>query len=92
MIYSFGNCEIETHQERVSSSPSKKWSEKKMSAYIHSQIMQIREEDLQLGEDIAKKLRQRVVDQDVASSVMLLSRPMLPASPLSGKTAIKSAN
>ncbi|CAN4082585.1 unnamed protein product [Withania somnifera] len=64
---------------------------RKMNAYIHSQIMRIREEDSQLGEDIAKKFRQRIFDQDVAS-VLILSRPMLPASPLSGKTAIKSAN
>lgn len=64
---------------------------RKMDAYIHTQIMRIRAEDSQLGEDIAKKLRQKVVDQDVAS-VLMLSRPMLPASPLSGKTAIKSAN
>ncbi|TMW98472.1 hypothetical protein EJD97_003996 [Solanum chilense] len=63
----------------------------KMNAYIHSQIMRIRAEDSQLGEDIAKKLRERVVDQDVAS-VFMLSRPMLPASPLGGKTPIKSAN
>ncbi|CAN4079367.1 unnamed protein product [Withania somnifera] len=64
---------------------------RKMNAYIHNQIMRIREEDSQLGEDIAKKLRERIVDQDVAS-VFIMSRPMLPASPLSGKTAIKSAN
>ncbi|OIT05857.1 hypothetical protein A4A49_06269 [Nicotiana attenuata] len=92
MIYSSKNCEMESQQEKDMESCCRKWSEKTMNAYIHSQIMRIRAEDLQLGEDIAKKLRQRVVDQDVASSVMLLSRPMLPASPLSGKTAIKSAN
>ncbi|KAK4367536.1 hypothetical protein RND71_011328 [Anisodus tanguticus] len=87
MIYSSENCEMEGHQEREMECRSRK----EMNAYIHSQVMRIRAEDSQLGEDIAKKLRERVVDQDVAS-VLMLSRPMLPASPLSGKTAIKSAH
>lgn len=85
MIYQ--HSEMESHQERE----MEYCSTRKMNAYIHSQIMRIRAEDSQLGEDVAKKLRERVVDQDVAS-VFMLSKPMLPASPLGGKTAIKSAN
>ncbi|WMV17436.1 hypothetical protein MTR67_010821 [Solanum verrucosum] len=85
MIYQ--HLEMESNQERE----IEYCRARKMNAYIHSQIMRIRAEDSQLGEDIAKKLRQRVVDQDVAS-VFMLSKPMLPASPLGGKTPIKSAN
>ncbi|KAM3253098.1 hypothetical protein CQW23_05551 [Capsicum baccatum] len=86
MIYEYSNMENSNKEREM------ECSSRKMNAYMHSQIMRIREEDSQLGEDIAKKLWERVVvDQDVAS-VLMLSRPILPASPLSGKTPIKSAN
>ncbi|KAG5624268.1 hypothetical protein H5410_009486 [Solanum commersonii] len=85
MIYQ--HSEMESNQERE----IEYCRARKMNAYIHSQIMRIRAEDSQLGEDIAKKLRQRVVDQDVAS-VFMLSKPMLRASPLGGKTPINSTN
>lgn len=71
-----------------------KWT--KNNACVHSQVLRIREEDLHLGEDIGEGLSAK----DKVSSphhhvssqmdVVLLSRPILPSSPLSGKTPIKT--
>ncbi|KAK4346591.1 hypothetical protein RND71_032930 [Anisodus tanguticus] len=92
MAHDLSTCEVNISNENFGSlAHATRPSRKEINAYIHGQVMRIRAEDSQLGEDIARKLRERVVDQYVAS-VLMLSRPMLPASPLSGKTAIKSAH
>lgn len=67
--------------------------------FVHSQVLRIREEDSHLGEDIGEGLSakdnknaggfiQRVEVRRV--DVVLLSRPILPCSPLSGKTTFKA--
>ncbi|KAL5582320.1 hypothetical protein UlMin_014762 [Ulmus minor] len=88
-------AESETDQESGGSSEEmdsprsvERWRRKK--AYVHSQILRIREEDSHLGEDISERLDAK--ENRVASSldVFLFSRPILPCSPLSGKTAVKA--
>lgn len=67
-------------------------------ACLHSQVLRIREEDLHLGEDIGEGLsaKDKVSGHHhhhhVGSrmDVVLLSRPILPSSPLSGKTSIRA--
>ncbi|CAL5325073.1 unnamed protein product [Camellia sinensis] len=70
------------------------WTPKKVF-HVHSQILRIREEDLHIGEDIGEglsakdKISGNHHHHQLASShvdVVLFSRPILPASPLSGKT------
>lgn len=83
--------EMETDQESVGSSEETesprsvtrigRWTTaaKKM-AYVHSQILRIREEDSHIGEDFVGEGCPQVVD------VVIFSKPILPASPLSGKS------
>ncbi|XP_059670317.1 uncharacterized protein LOC132315896 [Cornus florida] len=65
------------------------WRTKRI-AYVHNQILKIREEDSHIGEEIGELLsaKDKLPAHSVASSLdlMLFSRPMLPSSPLSGKT------
>ncbi|XP_052191217.1 uncharacterized protein LOC127800565 [Diospyros lotus] len=103
------DVEAETDQESFASSEEmdesprsvakfRRWTPKK-TAYVHSQVLRIREEDLHLGEDIEA----RVSAKNKLSSVhgghhhhphlvalhvnaTLFSRPILPASPLRGKS------
>ncbi|XP_004304312.1 PREDICTED: uncharacterized protein LOC101296308 [Fragaria vesca subsp. vesca] len=55
----------------------------KKVAYVHSQILRIREEDSHLGESSAFGAKEKVAHA-VASrvDVVLLARPVLPCSPL----------
>ncbi|KAM5581430.1 hypothetical protein ABKV19_010582 [Rosa sericea] len=55
---------------------------KKKAAYVHSQILRIREEDSQLGESYfgAKEKVAHAVASRV--DVVILARPVLPSSPL----------
>ena len=73
----------------------RKWT--KNIACVHSQVLRIRKEDLHLGEDV----REVFAAKDKVSGhhqlhvaahldVVILSRPILPSSPLSGKTPFKS--
>ncbi|OAY29832.1 uncharacterized protein LOC110601248 [Manihot esculenta] len=70
--------------------------------FVHNQVLRIREEDLHLGEDIGEGLsaKDKVMNAGfgqntqlgrVASVVdmVLFSRPILPCSPLSGKTTVR---
>ncbi|KAI8533919.1 hypothetical protein RHMOL_Rhmol10G0048000 [Rhododendron molle] len=54
-----------------------RWTAKKI-ARVHSQILRIREEDSHIGEDLGEGCP-RTVD------VVIFSKPILPASPLSGR-------
>ncbi|KAI3417158.1 uncharacterized protein J3R85_014631 [Psidium guajava] len=73
-----------------------KWmrrAEKKL-AYLHSQVLRIREEDLHLGEDIGEGLSSKdkvsggaTVAAASRDDIVVLSRPILPCSPLSGKAS-----
>ncbi|KAF8012977.1 hypothetical protein BT93_I0980 [Corymbia citriodora subsp. variegata] len=61
-------------------------------AYLHSQVLRVREEDLHLGEDIGERLsaKDKVVSSSAAvaasrADIVVFSRPILPCSPLSGK-------
>uniref|UniRef100_A0A5B7BJ16 Uncharacterized protein n=1 Tax=Davidia involucrata TaxID=16924 RepID=A0A5B7BJ16_DAVIN len=97
--------ELETDQESIGSSEDMEsprsiakvgqWTTRKI-ANVHSQILRIREEDSHLGEDIGEGLsaKDKLADHHVAPhmDVMLVSRPILPASPLGGKTVIKTLN
>lgn len=79
----------------------RKWT--KNIACVHSQVLRIREEDLHLGEDMGKvfSAKDKVSSRHVVVSghhhhvashmdVVLLSRPILPSSPLSRKTPFRS--
>ncbi|KAK8673592.1 hypothetical protein V6N13_111918 [Hibiscus sabdariffa] len=69
---------------------------------VHSQILRIREEDSHLGEDLIGCDKQNQNDIAVVVpggfhekrrrrvNVVLLSRPILPCSPLSGKNNVKT--
>ncbi|XP_030513213.2 uncharacterized protein LOC115727187 [Rhodamnia argentea] len=71
-----------------------KWmrrAEKKL-ACLHSQVLRIREEDLHLGEDIGEGLSSKdkvsssaTVAAASRDDIVVLSRSILPCSPLSGK-------
>lgn len=104
-----GEKEMDTDQESVGSSSEEMDSPRSVvpklrrnnvngvGLYQHSQILRIRDEDAHIGEDfnIAELLNNLCVanKQEVASPVMVLSRPLLRASPLSGKdAAIKAAD
>ncbi|KAH7532633.1 uncharacterized protein LOC132803407 [Ziziphus jujuba] len=91
--------ESETDQESGGSSEEMEspksvgqWRRKKL-AYVHSQILKIREEDSHLGEDIYGSLS---ANDQVANGVIspldvvIFARPILPCSPLGGKTAVKA--
>lgn len=77
----------ETDQESVGSSEEAeslrtvarigRWAAKKI-AHVHSQILRIREEDSHMGEDLGEGCP-HIVD------VVIFSKPILPASPLSGR-------
>ncbi|KAE8675670.1 hypothetical protein F3Y22_tig00111648pilonHSYRG00036 [Hibiscus syriacus] len=63
---------------------------------LHSQVLRIREEDLHLGEDfiVAADNNQVVFGADAVGGVLseiLVSKPILPSSPLSGKNRVKKA-
>ncbi|KAA8530349.1 hypothetical protein F0562_005058 [Nyssa sinensis] len=95
--------DLETDQESIGSceemeSPRSvakvgQWTAKRI-AYMHSQILRIREEDSHIGEDIDEYLsaKDKLAGHHVTShmDVILVSRSILPASPLSDKTAIKT--
>ncbi|KAI8018826.1 hypothetical protein LOK49_LG04G03820 [Camellia lanceoleosa] len=90
--------EIETDQESVglskemesprSVSKFGQWTLKN-DVYVHSQILRIREEDSHLGEDFGEVSGSAHHHHLVSShmDVMIFSTPILPASPLSGKTS-----
>ncbi|XP_057969408.1 uncharacterized protein LOC131158554 [Malania oleifera] len=78
---------------------------RKKIANVHSQVLRIREEDSHLGEDIGEGLSTKdhkvmgcahhhlhLHHHQVAPhmDLMLFSRPILPSSPLSGKTPVKA--
>ncbi|KAJ6860726.1 hypothetical protein NC651_036955 [Populus alba x Populus x berolinensis] len=90
-----GYCETEDHG-------SKDLIKKKVG-YVHSQVLRIREEDSHLGEErlsAAKEMIRKAligkleesfgVPQHAAMEVVFFSRPILPCSPLSGKTTVKA--
>ncbi|OVA09044.1 hypothetical protein BVC80_9097g115 [Macleaya cordata] len=63
--------------------------------FVHHQVRRIREEDSHLGEDIGEGLNTKenklaVIQLSSNVGALIWSRPILPSSPLSGKTAIKS--
>ncbi|KAI3452318.1 hypothetical protein Pfo_008983 [Paulownia fortunei] len=69
--------EVESRPPRsVAKMVVEKWKGRSYKVHAHSQILRIRAEDSHLGED-----------KIGAAHFMLFSRPILPASPLSGKTA-----
>lgn len=53
---------------------------------LHIQILKIRDEDSHVGEDICPGSILSVAD-DRASTLVFMSRPILPSSPLSGRPA-----
>lgn len=71
---------------------------RKKVKYVHSQILRIREEDSHLGEDfnLGTKdnghLYHQYHDLHSEMDVVLFSRPILPSSPLSGKTTTLKAS
>lgn len=90
-------AEPETDQESGGSSEEMEspksvgqWRRKK-AAYVHSQILRIREEDSHLGDDFGESL---IVANGVISplDVVIFARPILPCSPLGGKTAVKASH
>lgn len=96
MLKSKLHTESETDQESGGSSEEMEspksvgqWRRKKKLAYVHSQILRIREEDSHLGEDIGGSLS---ANDKVAKplGVVIFARPILPCSPLGGKTAVKA--
>ncbi|XAR51751.1 hypothetical protein NMG60_11006471 [Bertholletia excelsa] len=93
-------AEVETDLESIGSSEEME-SPRPVAKliHVHSQILRIREEDSHLGEDCLDSLstkdkfagyHHRLYSSHV--DVMLFSRPILPASPLSGKPAIKTVH
>ncbi|KAJ4960170.1 hypothetical protein NE237_020080 [Protea cynaroides] len=60
---------------------------------VHHQILKIREEDSHLGQEIREGLstKEKLAVLQLTSQMdsFILSRPILPSSPLSGRTAIK---
>ncbi|CAK9162895.1 unnamed protein product [Ilex paraguariensis] len=98
--------ELETDQESAGSSEEMespksvarfgRWNAKDINVHVHSQILRIREEDSHLGEDVGECLgaKDKLAVHHVESRVdyMLFSRPILPASPLGGKTTIKTTH
>ncbi|XP_052197127.1 uncharacterized protein LOC127804313 [Diospyros lotus] len=97
--------EMEVDQESAASSEEMesprsvakvgRWTAKKIAS-VHSQVLKIREEDSHLGEDIAEHFsaKDKIAGHPhhLASrvDVVLFSRPILPASPLGGKTTVKN--
>ncbi|KAI5558841.1 hypothetical protein BDE02_17G068400 [Populus trichocarpa] len=76
---------------------------KKKIGFVHSQVLRIREEDSHLGEErlsAAKEMIRKAligkleesfgVPPHAAMEVVFFSRPILPCSPLSGKTTVKA--
>jgi hypothetical protein len=75
----------------------------KWGKYVHSQILRIREEDLHLGEDFSLGVKENghlsVLHHhhhhhdhvDAQMDVVILSKPILPNSPLSRKTTTVKA-
>ncbi|KAL3525943.1 hypothetical protein ACH5RR_014315 [Cinchona calisaya] len=57
--------------------------------YLHRQILRVRDEDSHIGEDIniADVFNLCGANKQGLACLMLFSRPVLPASPLAGKTA-----
>lgn len=58
---------------------------------VHSQILRIRYEDSHVGEDISEVLS-LFAKEDQLASLMVFSKPILPSSPLGGKTIIKTSD
>ncbi|KAK9272897.1 hypothetical protein L1049_003276 [Liquidambar formosana] len=94
--------EVETDQESGGSeeefespkSVAKVGRWRKRVACVHSQVARIREEDSHLGEDIGEGLsaKDKIASGHHVASPMdfvLFSRPILPSSPLSGKTPVR---
>ena len=80
-----------------------RWKRSKKDELVHSQILRIREEDSHLGEDmigesdlmtigVKEKLvaASRVRVTSPSLDVVFFSRPILPCSPLGGKTSLKA--
>lgn len=71
---------------------------RKKVKYVHSQILRIREEDSHLGEDFSLgtkdsgHLCHQYHDLHLEMDVVPFSRPILPSSPLSGKTTTLKAS
>lgn len=97
--------ESSTEEAEVESPRSVVVPMKKKAERVHSQVLRIREEDSHLGEDFVscdKEKNNDVVCGGGASAggfyekgrrrrynVVLVSRPILPCSPLSGKNNVK---
>lgn len=92
--------EPETDQESGGSSEEMEspksvgqWRRKK-AAYVHNQILRIREEDSHLGDDFAESLisaKDKVANGVISPlDVVIFARPILPCSPLGGKTGVKA--
>ncbi|KAF3444780.1 hypothetical protein FNV43_RR14473 [Rhamnella rubrinervis] len=88
--------EPETDQESGASSEEMEspksvgqWRRKKVD-YVHNQILRIREEDSHLGDDFAESLicaKDKVANRVISPlGVVIFTRPILPCSPLGGKT------
>ncbi|WCJ20783.1 hypothetical protein M5689_002990 [Euphorbia peplus] len=69
-----------------------KWRVNKLGV-VHNQVLKIMEEDSHLGEDIIKDniINGQIRFVSSAVDVMLSSRLILPSSPLSGKTPVKTS-
>ncbi|KAK8607190.1 hypothetical protein V6N13_052934 [Hibiscus sabdariffa] len=90
-----------TEEAEVESPRSVVVKMKKKAERVHSQILRIREEDSRLGEVLIGRDKENENDVVVVVrggfheqrrrrvSVVLLSRPILPCSPLSGKNNVK---
>ncbi|KDP45496.1 hypothetical protein JCGZ_09745 [Jatropha curcas] len=92
--------------EDVEDSPKSvgKWRNMEKLGFVHSQVLKIREEDSHLGEDFVEGLSakdkvinggfgQNIQFRRVASAVdvVFFTRPVLPCSPLGGKTAVEAS-
>lgn len=64
---------------------------KKIGGFVHSQVLRVKEEELLLREDIDSDRKKSDCYQERHVNVVVFARPILPSSPLSGKSASSSS-
>ncbi|KAJ4707469.1 Integrin beta-like protein [Melia azedarach] len=97
-----GSSTEEAEAEVESPKSVAKFGRKKFGRFVHSQILRVKEEELLLKEDIDgegclnnKERKKSDCYQERHVNVIVFARPILPSSPLSGKsttsTSLKAA-
>lgn len=96
---STGSSSEEMDSPRSVAKVVRRWSSKEKKnrglgiCSLHSQILRIRDEDSLIGEDVCEILNLFGKDDNQQiSSVVLISKQILPSSPLSGKTGFKTGD